>query len=245
MNWNTVLGIASIVCTLLPVIIIIYNGFYKHRSLFALMLYYILMAVYNLLEQHLLPASDSLIRALGLIDNYLDAPLMLMTLLFFCPNKQKQKMVHVLTISFIAFEIIISFIYHFKRQALITILGVGIAMILVYAFFLFVRQIKFSVMHRKNTGRTLMLASILFSYGSFGLVYYFYYILSTPYMADTILIYNITTLVSALLMVICIQMMSRRIKELHSLKITRKELEQFFTSPKVKFRNIEHPPQAE
>jgi hypothetical protein len=220
------------------VIIITYHGFYKHRSLFALMMYYTLMAVCNLLE-HLLSPSSSFLSALGLIDNYLDAPLMLIALLFFCPNKQKQKMVYVLTASFIAFELVISIIYHFKRQAVITVLGADIAVILVYTFFLFVRQIKFTVMHRKNTGRTLMLASILFSYGSFAVVYYFYYILQTPDQTDSEILYNILTTVSSLLMSVGIQMMSRRIKELHSLKITRKELEHFFTSPVPKMKNIE------
>jgi hypothetical protein len=228
MSWSAVIGIASVVSFLIPVVVIVYHRLYKHRSLAALMIYYLLVAFYNLMSEHLIPSSSSLQNMLGIMDNFLDVPLMLTSLLFFCPNKQKQKFVNLLTLLYIGYEVIITLLFGFNRNAIIYIMGPGIGIIIIYTFYLFIRQIKFSVVHGKNVGRTLMLSSILFSYTCYGIIYYFFYIQKTPYKSDTMLIYFISSMLASIVMGAGIQMMSKRIKELNHLKITRKELATFF-----------------
>jgi hypothetical protein len=230
MNWYAFVGVTAITSFFFPVVVILYNRFYRHRSLAALLVYYILIAVYNLMDTKLIPSSEPFHQFLGLLDNYLDAPLMLTALVFFCPGKKKQRIVQILAGSFVGYELVITLIYGFNSKSAIYIMGPGIAIILIYSFYLFIRQIKFTIIHGKNTGRTLMLASILFAYGCFALIYYFYYIQRTRYVADTYLLYFISSFVASTLMGIGLHLMRKRIKELQSLKVLRKELALFFNN---------------
>ena len=230
MNWYAFIGIAAITSFFFPVVVILYNRFYRHRSLAALLVYYVLLALYNLIDTKLVPSPEAFHQFLGILDNYLDAPLMLATLVFFCPGKKKQKIVQILAASFIAYEVVITLIYGFNSKSAIYVIGPGMAIILIYTFYLFIRQIKFTIVHGKNTGRTLMLASILFAYGCFSLIYYFYYIQKTKFIADTYLLYFISSLIASILMGIGLHLMRKRIKELQSLKVLRKELALFFNN---------------
>ena len=228
MNWNTIFGIVCILSLTAPVAVIIYHRYYLHRSLAALLIYYLAMVVYLLMAQHIIPVNDSIRINTGILVNYLDIPLMLTTLLFFCPSKPKQNIVRWLSYSFITYEILIAVLYGFKVESIIYVLAPGFVIILTYTFYLFVKQVKFSIMHGKNHGRMLMLAAIFFSYACYCLIYYFYYVQKTPEVNDTELIYFIATIISTTVMAIGLQLMNKRMKELHSLKITRKELAMFF-----------------
>ncbi len=230
MNWSIILGIISIVSFIIPVTIIIAYRFYNHRSLAALMVYYIMEALYYMMFEHLLPVTTNFQAGFGILDNYLDAPLMMTSLLFFCPNKQKQRKVYILTALFISYELIITFIYGFKPVSVTYILGPGLGIILIYSCFLFARQVKFTIVHGKNTGRTLMLASILFVYACYSFIYILYYVQKTNFVRDTYIIYFISSIVSSSLMCVGLIMAKKRLKELDDLRITRKELKLFFNT---------------
>jgi hypothetical protein len=73
-----------------------------------------------------------------------------------------------------------------------------------------------------------MLAAILFGYGCYGVVYYFYYIQKTPNVADAFLIYFITSLLSCSMMTVGIHMIRKRMKKLEEAINTRRELALFF-----------------
>lgn len=228
MNWNAIFGVACIVSLVVPVAVIIYHRYYQHRSLAALLIYYTVTIIYLLMAQMIIPVSADIRTNYGVFTNYLDVPLMLAALIFFCPNKQKQHIVRLVGYGFIAYEVLITLIYGFKTIAVVYIMAPGFAIILGYALFLFVRQAKFGIMHAKNYARMIMLASILFSYGCYSLVYYFYYIQQTPNVHDTEILYFISTFISAIVMSIGLQLMNKRLKELKSLQTTRKELALFF-----------------
>jgi hypothetical protein len=228
MNWSTVLSILCILSFTLPIVVIIYNRYYTHRSLAALLIYYSVLLVDNVLAEKFIPTSDQVRKYVGLFDNYVDIPLMLTGLLFFCPSKLKQQRVQLFTYFFVAYELVITFIFGFSRTSIIWIMAPGISIIVVYSFYLFFRQIKFSIFHGKNHGRVLMLAGILFAYSSYALIYYFHYIEQTPFIADVFKLYYVTCIVSSVLIAIGLYMMRNRMKELQSLKITRRELAIFF-----------------
>ena len=228
MTWNTFFGIAATLSFFLPVATIIYYKLYQHRSLAALMISFSITGLYNLISQLTIP--NFFITAFGVINNYTDVPLMLFALLFFCPSKQKQKTIHLLTAAFILYEIIIASIFGLKPRAVVYIMGPGLILVLGYSFYLFVRQIKITVEFGKNVGRTLMLASILFSYGCYSLVYYFYYIQKTPAVADAFLLYFMSSLIGTILMTVGLHLIRKRMKELQEVKNTRRELAIFFNN---------------
>jgi hypothetical protein len=228
MNWNTVLGAACIICYLLPVVVILYNQYFTHRSLAALLIYYSIAMIDNLLGEGYIPSTPGISKFVGLLDNYLDVPLMLTGLLFFCPGRQGKKKIQTLTLVFIAYELVITCIYGFSRNAIIYIMGVGVCVVVVYSSYLFVRQVKFSIFHGKNYGRVLMLSAVLFGYSCYLLIYYFHYIQKTPYRSDVFMLYYISSIIFSVLMALGLQLMRVRMKELESVKTTRKELALFF-----------------
>jgi hypothetical protein len=194
------------------------------------MILYSLTALFNMMDKDVFPTSPSFVTLFGTIVNFLDVPLMLISLLFFCPIKQKQKNVYLLTSAFILYEVVIAARYGFSREAVVLILGPGLIVILSYAFYLFSRQIKMTIEFGKNAGRTVMLTAILFSYGCYSLVYYFYYIQNTPHADDAYILYFIATLISSILMSFGLNLTRKRIKELMEIKTTRRELAIFFKS---------------
>jgi|GEM_PF-1515734 len=228
MSLNAILGVACIVSFCLPVTVICYNRFYKHRSLTALLVYYIFAIVDNLMSQGWIPVTSSFSKNFSIFNNYIDVPLMLTTLFFFCPSRQRQQRVHLLTVSFIAYELIVTAFHGFNTTAVVYIMAPGILIVLGYSFYLFIRQVKFSIVHGKNQGRTVMLASIFFLYASFSLIFYFYYIMKTPHKADTVMLYYIASTIAAIMMGIGLHMMRKRMKELATIQTTRRELALFF-----------------
>jgi hypothetical protein len=228
MKWNAIFGIACMISLSLPIAVILYHKYYKHRSLAALLIYYTIILLYLLMSEGALPFNESIRTNFGVLTNFLDIPLMLTALVFFCPNKQKQNIIRLLSYAFIAFEVLIIIMYGFKPRSIVYVMGPGFVIILSYTFYLFMRQVKFTIMHRKNHGRMIMLASIFFLYACYALIYYFYYIQKTPEVADTELIYFIATIASTLVMAIGLQLMNKRMKELQALRITRRELAMFF-----------------
>ena len=228
MSWNTIFGVAATFAMFLPVAAIIYYKLHNHRSLMALLVSYLIAILYNRTTEGLIPVSDSLSEQFGVLVNYLQIPLMLTALLFFCPIKQKQRTIHIITALFIAYEIVICAMFGFSTQAIIYVIGPGVLLVLIYAFYLFVKHIKMTIEFGKNAGRTLMLVSILFSYGCYGLVYYFCYIQKTPDASDALLLYSIFTLASAILMAIGLKSTRKRIRELEEVKNTRREMAMIF-----------------
>jgi hypothetical protein len=222
---------SGVVCTIaifLPVIVILYYRLYIHKSLAALAVNGILTGSYSLMSEGLLPVSKELTTAVGIINNYLDAPLMLFGLLFFCPNRHRQRPVYILISLLLVYSLFIGINSRFSRSSIVYVLGPGLAMILGYATYLFSRQVRFTVARGKNAGRMLMLASILFAYGSYAFMYLFFYVLQTENIKDIFLLYTITAIISSILMTTGLHLTRKRVREFREVKNTRRELEVFF-----------------
>ena len=83
MSWNAILGIACIVSFCFPIAVIIYNRYYSHRSLAALLAYYTLILLDNFLSERIIAVPSSVSTFVSILDNYCDVPLMLTALVFF------------------------------------------------------------------------------------------------------------------------------------------------------------------
>lgn len=80
----------------------------------------------------------------------------------------------------------------------------------------------------RTPARVLMLGAILFSYGSYGLVFYTYFIQKQPNIYTIYSLYFISSTVAAILMSVGLFMMRQRIRHLQELKIVRRELQMVF-----------------
>lgn len=228
MNLNAMLGVACVVSFTFPIVVIFYNRYYTQGSFLALLIYYSLVLTDNFFSENYVPTSAKVRWYIGLVDNYAYVPLVLTTLLFFCPGKQRQLKIRMLTYIFLAYEVMIVSIHNFSFNSVVYILGPGICVILMYSFYLLIRQLKFSIYHGKNHGRVLILASIFFDCFSSLLIYIFNYILKTPFHDDVFTLYYMSSIVSSTVMAIGLYMMRSRMRELKSIQTTRKELALFF-----------------
>jgi hypothetical protein len=227
MNPDSLFGLSSVICFSLPIVVILLFRLYRHASLIALMLYYVL-TIAHCLNAESVPPVPNFKNPFDVAYTYIEIPLMLTALLFFCPAKLRQQKIHLLIAFFIGYEIIIALCFGLTSMASMYITVPGVLIIVLYSLFLFLRQARFTFMHGKNLGRLLMLGSILFSYGCYLFLLYAYFIKDQTDIASIYYLYFVSSTIASTTMSIGLFMMRHRIKELQELKVVRKELQMVF-----------------
>jgi hypothetical protein len=234
MSLHSILGIISSIVLFIPFILILILRLFTHRSFLALSVYYLAAGVYNLITQNVVDAPLWFSRPIGIINNLLDAPLMLLFLIFFSTSSQMTRRITTTIFIFLAFEAVIMVIFGFSIRTVKIILGPDIAIILVLSFLFFLRNVRLAITNQKSLGKAIMVSSVLVAYTIFSLVYIFYYLLKNKqYKQDAQLVYYLVTLLSAVLMSIGIFIENKRIKKLSELKHTRKELATLYGQTKT------------
>ena len=132
---------------------------------------------------------------------------------------------HYLILGLIGFAMIILALNGFSIDSITIIMAPGLLTVFSFCCYFFVRQTRITIMHRKSTGKALIVASLLFAYGCYAIIYLMYYIYKTEYIEDTFIIYHMVTTFSSLLLCAGIIIEKKRVQKLEELKITRKELE--------------------
>jgi len=218
------MGLVSSTALFLPIILILILRLGWYRSFPALLAYYIIVFTYNLLTEGYIKANNNVIYYTGLGNNLLDAPLMLYFLTYFSATARFTKRMQVVILLFIAFEIAMIMLRGFNISSLTIIMGPGLLIVFSFCLHFFIRQSKIAVIHGKATGKALIVSSLLFAYGCYGIIYLMYYVFKTKDIANTFLIYFLVTTFSSLLMCAGIFIERKRVQKLAELKITRKEL---------------------
>ena len=233
MSWNDVMGLISTVALSLPIITIIATGLAGYRTFPALVIYYTIVAGYNLLTEGYVTASENFTHYYGIANNLLDAPLMLTFLIYFSTSPVLKKRMRLLTAAFVVFEIIIISIYGFTFEAITIVMGPGIFLVLAFSLPFFVRQAKISITHHKAAGKAMISASLLFGYGCYSIIYIMYYLMDIRDVQNTFLVYFFVSTFSSLLMSAGIVIEQKRIKKLSELKVVRKELSELYSKDKT------------
>jgi hypothetical protein len=238
MNINTVLGVTSAVTFALPILIIIFSRLFVNVSLLALVVYFFSAFFCNLLSENIIVLSPALETSLAVISNYLDVPLILLSVLMFSTEKWMNKTINICLAVFLAYELIIFLNFRLLPVSTKYVMGPGIILILLISIYLFINNIKRTILQGKGFGKTLIISSILFAYGSYLLVYIFYYIQKTPNKADVVTIYYLTSIIFSLLMASGLFWVRKRFAEIKEVHTTRKELGVFFnhsSTPRNRF----------
>ena len=234
MNSHSLLGIISSIALFVPVVLILVLKLFSNRSFLALALCYFIVGVQNLLRQSVFGIPKLIYQSMSIVDNILDAPLMLLFLTFFSTSALMTKRIRTCIYIFLAFETIILAIFGFNVKTVRIILGPDIAVIAAISFSFFMRYVRLSVSHAKNLGKAFMAASVFISYAIFSIVYIFYYLAKNEqYQGDAELVYYLVSILSAILMTIGILVENKRFKKLGELKHTRKELATIYGEKKV------------
>ncbi len=233
MSSHLLINYISTFFLLFPFIILLAFKLFKYQKFQSLFLYFIVLALFHFLTVGVFNAPVNFIKNVGLFFNFIDAPLILFFLTYFATPSSLIRRINQTIYSVIAFEIIILFTIGFNIDSAAIILGPGILAVVVYSFIIFQKTIGTTVIHLKGSGKTLVTTAVLFAYSIYALLYVFFYILKTPHQADTYLIYNLTSIISSILMTWGLYVEGKRLKNLVEAKRTRKELSEFFNEEKA------------
>jgi hypothetical protein len=228
MTWNSIMGFISTFALFLPVFFILVSRLATYRSFPALFIYYISVVIYNMLTEGYIKAPGNVVYYWGLINNLMDAPLMLYFLTYFSPSKKFKKRMQLVILSFVAMEAVVLMIAGLNVDAITIILAPGLMLVFGYCLFFFTRHVKHAIVHRKAAGKAMIVSSLLFAYGCYTIIYLMYYVFKTPYVADTFLVYFLVATFSSLLMCAGIIIERKRVQKLNELLQTRKELSELY-----------------
>lgn len=224
MSWNSTLGLVALISLSVPVILMFTLKLATYRTFPALLFSFGFALCYNFLNLGYVSVSDEVITNLNFWNNMVDAPIMMLFLTYFSASSSFTKKMKIAILAFVVFEIVMIMIGGYNTRTMTIILGPGLAIVFGLCLHFFIRQTKITIMHRKASGKAIIAASLLFAYGCYLLIYIMYYVLRTPYVADTFLVYFLSVIFSSFLMSAGIFIERKRIQKLNELKLTRKEL---------------------
>ncbi len=125
-NW---LGHFSAIALSLPIIILLTSRLAWYKSFSALFFYYLFVLSYIIVSLGYINFGSSFKHYLGVINNLLDAPLMLLFLLYFSKTVFLRKKMLQATLAFVVFEIVIIAIYGFNEKAMTIISAPGLLIV--------------------------------------------------------------------------------------------------------------------
>lgn len=226
------MGIVSSVALFSPIFFILTLRLSAYRTFPALLAYYSGVLVYNLMTEGYISTNQEIIRYWGLANNLLDTPLMLTFLIYFSTSPIFTRRIKILIAVFLVFEVLVIALLGLNTDAITIILAPGILLIFGLYIYFFIRQSKVTITHRKSAGKAMISAAMLFAYGSYGIIYVMYYLLKTPFIEDTFLLFFLVTTLSSVLVSAGIIVEEKRIRKLNELRRTRRELSDIYAGEK-------------
>jgi hypothetical protein len=230
MTLFNVVGLVSSIALFLPIIILLSFRLAWYKSFPALLIYYFLVAGQSFLALDFMKTDKGLVYNFGVLNNFLDAPLMLAFMTYFSKTALFRKRMKRIIPVFVLLELIVITIYGFNIDAAIIVMGPGLLLVLAFSLLFFIHQTKITVVYQKAAGKAMIAASLLFAYGGYSFIYVVYYLIKTPHKADTLIVYYLVTIFSSILMATGIFFERKRVQQLAEIKITREELKTIYGS---------------
>lgn len=201
---NSVLfaGIISI-SLLVFAALLLFTNFREGRYSFLALAFYILQVAFlDLASTGLIKLGDLAAFYIGTFNNLLDAPLMLVFMLYFSKSEKINKLIYTSIVCLFLYDIIIYFMFGLTNKFLTFVIGPGLFVVTVFAFYFFVDQLKAAMYHKKEVGKAFISGGLVFTYACFLFIYVMYYVLQSRHLKDIYMIYHITYIVFALSLII-------------------------------------------
>lgn len=224
MSWNSTLGLVALIALALPIILMCVMRLATYKTFPALLAVLAISFVQNLFHLGYIQVPAYVIREINFWNNLLDAPLMILFLTYLSSSPEFARRMKKGILGFMLFEVAILLIDGWNLDSLTIILGPGLALVFGLSLHFFTRNTRITIMHKKASGKAIISAALLFAYGCYALIYLMYYVMRTPNVADTFLVYFLTVIFSSLLLSAGLIVERKRIQKLNELKVTRREL---------------------
>jgi len=233
MTWNSIMGFVSTIALFLPILLILALRLGSYRSFPVLLIYLTIVLINNLMNEHFIQPNADVVYFWGVTANLLDAPLMLLFLTYFSTSAVFSRRLIILILCFLTFELTVVLLVGFNVRAITIVLGPGILIAFALCLFIFIRHAKIVITNHKATGKILIASSLVFAYGCFGILYILFYVIKTPLIADTFLLYYIVLTFTSITLCTGIVFERKRIQKLFELKKARKELHDIYKDTKA------------
>jgi hypothetical protein len=194
-NWESILGAGSILLLFVTIVLLIIN--YKEgRYYFLALAFYLAQIVFlNLLSAEFITISPISRYYVGIWNNLLDLPLMLIFFQYFAKDAKTRKLLVYITGIFIAFDLVTYLSLGMNITSLTIMIGPGLLIVTAFSFYFFVEHLKTAIMKRKETGRAFLSGAIVFAYLCFTLIYILFYLMKSKYVNDIYTIYYTTFII--------------------------------------------------
>ena len=113
----------------------------------------------------------------------------LIFLIYFSKTVYFRKKLQILTLVFIAFEVVVMIMYGFNAKATTIILAPGLLLTLIISLLFFIHQVKIAVVHHRAVGKAIMISSCSLLHAGYCFVYTVYYLIKPVYKEDAHLVY--------------------------------------------------------
>ena len=223
-----IMGLMATIALAIPVILIILFKLAWYRSFPALLVYYLFLFSYNIVLLQYLNAGSSVLSYHLLLNNFLNAPLTLFFLTYFCATTYlKRNMLFVIG-AFVLLEVVSIIILGFNGKAAQIVILPGFVLTLGFALFFFIPQLKLTIVHHKGIGKALILSSLFFATMGYGYTFSVLNFVDSKYKGDAQLVFFAVSILSALSISAGLYVEQKRIRQLEELKTTREELKALY-----------------
>lgn len=196
---NIWLGLLSTFILLVPIILMLIKRSSWNTWFIPLVICFLLLFCTGLINNGFIDFGEKTNAALVTCSIVFQAPLIIIFLHYFGLNPELKKAIQVSLISYLIGGAVFLVINGVNGQTIGLILGTGISLVLIYGIIIFVRQIKESIHSRKQTGKAFMISAVVFAYACYFFIYLMNFVFNSTEKTEIILLFQLTTIVSTLL----------------------------------------------
>lgn len=195
-----IIAILTTISLLLPILAILIRRSLWHPSFAALIVYYAQFFVFSLFTNNYIPVSGRSMDIIRYSHIFIDLPLVLLFMQYFSESDRTRKRIRASLVVFVVSGIVLTVAMGLNDRIIPYLMGPGILLAAAFSMGFFVRYLKSGIHHRWETGKAFMAGSLVFLYGSYLVIYFIQYVMKLNDEAQIYLLFQITTLISVLLM---------------------------------------------
>lgn len=199
---NDIIAILSTISLLLPIVAIIIRRSMWHACFAALVAYYVQFFVFNLFTNDYVQAGKHAMDLIRFSHIFIDLPLMMIFMQYFAENRTGRMRIRGMLMGWVVLGILVTLVKGLTESIIPYLMGPGLIMAAVLSMVFFVKYLKSGIHHRWETGKAFMAGSLVFLYGSYLVIFFIQYALELRDENEIYVLFQLTTLISALLMTI-------------------------------------------
>ena len=199
---DDILAVLSTLVLLLPMAAIAFRRSMWHACFGALAVYYFQFFVFSLFTNEYLSASGGVLELVKFSHVFIDLPLVLLFMQYFTENRRTRTWIRAGLLAWVLLGIVLTVTMGLSFRMIPYLMGPGLLLAAIISMAFFVKYLKSGIHHRWETGKAFMAGSLVFLYGSYLVIFFIQFVMDLRDEEEIYLLFQLTTILSALLMTI-------------------------------------------